>query len=207
MYTCPHSNQVLLDVPRARLKNKGDRAFSVVAPNVWNSLPVHIRTAQSVGFLNNFLRQNCIPWLELRDCDVFTVFILFVCELFRTLWSTLVNHGCFLNVLYKWNWTEHLTEHLIYSLITIIIKKHCISHYCDSILQFIVTFICLLTTRQKIVYYTLNRDCIWRVILTKTTHHIFLNFYFRSIHIYSVYLKYLEPWNFKVPKPWACTWI
>ncbi len=25
------SNQVLLDVPRARLKNKGDRAFSVVA--------------------------------------------------------------------------------------------------------------------------------------------------------------------------------
>uniref|UniRef100_A0A3B3SDN5 Reverse transcriptase domain-containing protein n=1 Tax=Paramormyrops kingsleyae TaxID=1676925 RepID=A0A3B3SDN5_9TELE len=28
------SNQVLLDVPRARLKNKGDRAFSVVAPNL-----------------------------------------------------------------------------------------------------------------------------------------------------------------------------
>ncbi len=43
------SNQVLLDVPRARLKNNGDRAFSVVAPNLWNSLPVHIRTAQSVG--------------------------------------------------------------------------------------------------------------------------------------------------------------
>ncbi len=42
------SNQVLLDVPRARLKNKGDRAFSVVAPNLWNSLPVQIRTAQSV---------------------------------------------------------------------------------------------------------------------------------------------------------------
>ncbi len=27
------SNQGLLDVPRARLINKGDRAFSVVAPN------------------------------------------------------------------------------------------------------------------------------------------------------------------------------
>ncbi len=36
-------NQVLLDVPKTRLKNKGDRAFfSVVAPNLWNGLPVHI---------------------------------------------------------------------------------------------------------------------------------------------------------------------
>ncbi len=50
------SNQVLLDVPRARLKNKGDRAFSVVAPKLWNSLPVHIRTAQSVGIFKSFLK-------------------------------------------------------------------------------------------------------------------------------------------------------
>ncbi len=56
------SNQVLLDVPRARLKNKGDRAFSVVAPNLWNSLPVHIRTAQSVGIFKSFLN-TCISWL------------------------------------------------------------------------------------------------------------------------------------------------
>ncbi len=94
---------------------------------------------------------------------------------------------------------------------TVTIKKkntHVSSHYCDSILQFIVIFVCLLKTRQwKIVDYTLKRDCIWWVILTKTMNHIFLNFYFRSIHIHSVYLKYLEPWNFKVPKPWTCTWI
>ncbi len=85
--------------------------------------------------------------------------------------------------------------------------KSC-NYYCNSILQFIVIFVCLLKTRQwKIVDYTLKRDCIWWVILTKTMNHIFLNFYFRIIHIHSVYLKYLEPWNFKVPKPWTCTWI
>ncbi len=52
------SNQVLLDVPRARLKNKDDRAFSVVAPNLWNRLPVHIRTAQSVGIFKSFLKTH-----------------------------------------------------------------------------------------------------------------------------------------------------
>ncbi len=59
-------------------------------------------------FLSHFLRRTCIPWLlfwvESRHCDVFTVFILFVWKLFRTLWITLVNLGCFLNVLYKYIW-------------------------------------------------------------------------------------------------------
>ncbi len=87
-------------------------------------------------------------------------------------------------------------------------NTHLSNYYCDSILQFIVIFVCLLMTRQwKIVDYTLKRASIWWVILSKTMHHIFLNFYFRSIHIHSVYLKYLEPWNFQVPKPWTCTWI
>ncbi len=95
--------------------------------------------------------------------------------------------------------------HLIYRLSQL---KKFSNYYCNSILQFIVIFVCLLKTRQwKIVDYTLKRDCIWWVILTKTMNHIFLNFYFRIIHIHSVYLKYLEPWNFKVPKPWTCTWI
>ncbi len=86
------SNQGLLDAPRDRLKNKGDRAFSVVAPNLWDSLPVHIRTAWGLEFLSHFLRHTCIPWLlfwvESRHCDIFTVFVLFVWELFQTLWSS-----------------------------------------------------------------------------------------------------------------------
>ncbi len=93
------SNQVLLDVPRARLKNKGDRAFSVVAPHLWNSLPVHIRTAQSVGIFKTFLKTHLYSWAFILSWVEtlwrFTLFILFVWELFRTLWSTLVNHGCF----------------------------------------------------------------------------------------------------------------
>ncbi len=90
------SNQVLLDVTRARLKNKGDRAFSVVAPNLWNSLPVHIRTAQS-----HFLRHTCIPWLlfwvELRHCDVLLYSFCLCGSLSRhceALWSIMVVFKC-----------------------------------------------------------------------------------------------------------------
>lgn len=41
-------NCLLLFVPRTRLKTKGDRAFSVVGPRLWNALPTHIRSAPSV---------------------------------------------------------------------------------------------------------------------------------------------------------------
>lgn len=34
------SNQMVLDVPRSTIKNRGDQAFSVAAPNVWKSLPL-----------------------------------------------------------------------------------------------------------------------------------------------------------------------
>ncbi len=42
------SDQQLLTIPRARLKLKGDRAFSVAAPKLWNLLPVSIRSAQTI---------------------------------------------------------------------------------------------------------------------------------------------------------------
>ncbi|XP_062391362.1 uncharacterized protein LOC134079180 [Sardina pilchardus] len=41
------ADQLLLEVPRTRLKTKGDRAFAVAAPSLWNCLPFHIRAAQS----------------------------------------------------------------------------------------------------------------------------------------------------------------
>ncbi len=37
------SNQKLLLVPRSRLEKKGDRAFAIAGPKLWNSLPVSIR--------------------------------------------------------------------------------------------------------------------------------------------------------------------
>ncbi len=95
------SNQVLLDVPRARLKNKGDRAFSVVAPKLWNSLPVHIRTAQSVGIFKSFLKTHlfflAFIWVELRHCDVL-LYSFCLCGSFsghcEALWSTMVVFKC-----------------------------------------------------------------------------------------------------------------
>lgn len=41
------SDQVLLAVPRTRLKTKGDRAFGVVAPGLWNALPLDLRASSS----------------------------------------------------------------------------------------------------------------------------------------------------------------
>uniref|UniRef100_A0A669CP39 Reverse transcriptase domain-containing protein n=1 Tax=Oreochromis niloticus TaxID=8128 RepID=A0A669CP39_ORENI len=37
------SDQLLLVQPRSRLKTRGDRAFAVAAPRLWNTLPFHIR--------------------------------------------------------------------------------------------------------------------------------------------------------------------
>ncbi len=37
------SDQLLLTVPRSRLKLRGNRAFSVVAPRLWNSLSLYVR--------------------------------------------------------------------------------------------------------------------------------------------------------------------
>ena len=48
------ADQLLLEVPRTRQKTRGDRAFAVAAPRLWNCLPLHIRAAQS---LNDFKSQ------------------------------------------------------------------------------------------------------------------------------------------------------
>ena len=42
------SFQNLLAVPKSRLKTYGDRAFSVVAPRLWNKLPLELRSVTSV---------------------------------------------------------------------------------------------------------------------------------------------------------------
>ena len=42
------ADQLLLEVPRAKRKLRGDRAFSVAAPTLWNDLPLHTRQAPSL---------------------------------------------------------------------------------------------------------------------------------------------------------------
>ncbi len=42
------SDQLLLTVPKSRFKFRGDWAFSVVAPRLWNSLPLYVRAAPTI---------------------------------------------------------------------------------------------------------------------------------------------------------------
>ncbi len=50
------SDQNLLIVPQSRLKRRGDRAFSVVGPRLWNSLPLEIRLAPSLSTFKSLLK-------------------------------------------------------------------------------------------------------------------------------------------------------
>ncbi len=52
------SQSLLLHVPRSRLKTKGDRAFSVAAPHLWNSLQLHIRSCDSLDCFKSMLKTH-----------------------------------------------------------------------------------------------------------------------------------------------------
>ncbi len=49
-------NQMILHVPKTRLKSKGYRAFSVAAPCLWNPLPMHIKSSPSVDAFKSRLK-------------------------------------------------------------------------------------------------------------------------------------------------------
>ncbi len=46
------NNKLLLTVPRTRLKLKGDQAFAVARPKLWNSLPQLLREVSSLNVFN-----------------------------------------------------------------------------------------------------------------------------------------------------------
>ncbi len=52
------ANQVILDVPRTKLNNRGDRAFAVAARVLWNSSPLNVRTARTIENLNSLLKPH-----------------------------------------------------------------------------------------------------------------------------------------------------
>ncbi|KAF7656398.1 hypothetical protein LDENG_00041770, partial [Lucifuga dentata] len=66
--SCPHTSsrsrkspdQMLLVIPRSRFKLKGDRAFAVAAPKLWNS---YIRTVTSMfkSLLKTYLFSLAFP--------------------------------------------------------------------------------------------------------------------------------------------------
>ena len=46
----------LLQVPMSRLKTYGDRSFSVVAPKLWNTLPLNLRKSPSIDVFKKSLK-------------------------------------------------------------------------------------------------------------------------------------------------------
>ena len=42
------SNDQQLCIPKSKLATYGDRSFSVIAPKLWNSLPMHIKDCDSI---------------------------------------------------------------------------------------------------------------------------------------------------------------
>ena len=56
--TLRSSDKGLLVIPVTKLKTKGDRAFAVVAPTLWNSLPLVVKNAESVDGFKNLLKTH-----------------------------------------------------------------------------------------------------------------------------------------------------
>jgi len=52
------SGQLLLDVPRSKCKQWGDRSFAVAAPRLWNKLPPDIRTATDLNLFKSKLKTH-----------------------------------------------------------------------------------------------------------------------------------------------------
>ena len=50
------AGKMLLEVPKSKLVNRGDRAFSVAAPKLWNELPLHIKQSPSLSVFKTRLK-------------------------------------------------------------------------------------------------------------------------------------------------------
>ena len=58
-----YSHQTRLAVPKSRLRTKGDKAFAVVAPRLWNSLRQFLSC-----FSSSYFRFLCFPLLYFYVC-------------------------------------------------------------------------------------------------------------------------------------------
>ena len=78
-----------LVIRRTRLSTVGDRAFPVAAARVWNSLPQHVTSAQSLPVFHSRLKthlfRRCFSWLcclcqksELPLSDTLIVFVTYL---------------------------------------------------------------------------------------------------------------------------------
>lgn len=47
-------DQLLLGLPKPKWKLRGGRAFSIVPPNLWNNLPLHLRQASALSIFKTY---------------------------------------------------------------------------------------------------------------------------------------------------------
>ncbi len=99
------ASSYLLKTPRTKLHIMGDRAFCSSAPNLWNALPVHLRTPQPV----NAFKRGLKTYLLAKPLNKFIVgvvvlfnsyFVFYFIFLIVLICSTLgfcVNIKCFTN--------------------------------------------------------------------------------------------------------------
>ncbi len=52
------ADQLLLREPKTKWKLRGDRAFAVAAPKLWNNQPQHIRQASSLSVFKSHLKTH-----------------------------------------------------------------------------------------------------------------------------------------------------
>lgn len=79
------SSQVVLSVPRSQLKSRGDRAFSIAAPRLWNSLPPFIKFSSSLEVFKSNLKTYLFfkafgsPWYPFYSVYLVYYFIGWCC--------------------------------------------------------------------------------------------------------------------------------
>ncbi len=98
------NSSLQLTVPRTRLKLKGDRAFSVAAPQLWNNLPSYIRSAPTYADFKSLLKTYylLLHMVSSKHSGAIVVYYLLLCFVYSCilvyvlfLYSTLANSCCF----------------------------------------------------------------------------------------------------------------
>jgi len=97
------TDHLLLVVPRVKLKTRGEKAFPVAGPKLWNSLPLYIRQSQTITIFKSNLKTY---YYSLAFAAMWEFVLLFYCLLFLLSWScwfvhisivysTMLNTCCF----------------------------------------------------------------------------------------------------------------
>ena len=85
------ADQLRLLMPKSRQKTRGNRAFSVVAPKLWNELPTHVKMAPTLDTFKSRLKTNFYSlafntaW-ELCDLCLSFIVFLYLSVFYLILW-------------------------------------------------------------------------------------------------------------------------